>query len=429
MAEIPGNLDLEEITVDGRQIVRDEVSGRLIYQATGIPISYERGNYTVIEEEYDLPDSSSGVRTLQSNHIYIVNGSVSTADTLALQDNTILIGESAFASTLEYTGTGDFITATDSNIVIRNLNINLTNGGQALNLTDTLGSELLVEGVRFTNAGNLGIIDGYDSVFFIKNRLINYASGVSFSGALETLYITEGVFESPTATTDSIILDSAFSAENIIFSKIHFKDHDNTSSYAIFVDGGASINSEAIVTECVFTPNVSNKLRNFSSTDIGWNFNDNIGVDDSSSISEVSFDGNTTETTINTQGTWYKVVGFQSGSESLAQRFTYTHDSGNNTETITYDGLSDILGYYLAALSASSGSNNQDVEFSIFRNGALVNSSITPVTLDTAGTVYTATLNKIIPISNNDTVDLRIRNTSSTTNVTVHSVTQTIFDL
>lgn len=431
MAQISGPLDIQgPVTIDGRTVSRNPEND-LLELDSGTPISYERDDFQVVRSESDFPDPNNGVITLDPETYYELNGLVTTSNTIEFSQNSFLAGKNWSNDGLVYTGTGDAITnGTNVNVNMRFMVITCPNGGTALNLSADTTTEMFLELMAISDVGSIGTVDGFRVPTFNKVACEGYGDGVTFTGSSQKVFISQNVYRNPSSQTSSILFDGSINTEIVDLNGTYFKGHDSTSSNAIELEAGASINNFGIIRGNAFDADTSNQTVGFDSSTVGWAFSANTPVPNSSVRAQISFTGNTTETTINTQDEWVPIVGYGSNSGSVLERIDYIHDSGNDTAFFTYLGQRTGRPLAQTFISATGNSNSQTMEFAVFRriNGTwnVISETVTPVTLRTAGASQFLGLNTYINASTGDDFQIRCRNTGGTSNVTINSISTTV---
>jgi hypothetical protein len=431
MAQINGPLDVKgSTTIDGREISRDSETNRLVLE-DGTPISYERDQFQVVVSETDLPDPSNGVITLEPETYYEFNGLVSTDNTIEFSQNSYLAGKNWSNDGLIYTGTGNAITnGTNANVNMRFMVITCPNGGTALSISADQTTEHFMHLMVISDVGSVGTVSGFRVPTFSNVAFESYDEGLTLTGSSNKVFITKNVFREPSSTTSSILFDGSINTDIVDVSGTYFKSHDATSSNAIELASGATVNDFGIVRGNAFDDSTSNITVGFDQTTVGWSFNSNTPIPNSSVRAQISFNNNTTETTINTQDEWVPVVGYGANSDSVLERIAYTHDDTNDTAFFTYLGERTGRALNQSFISAAPANNNQNMEFAVFRRTNstwnIISSTVTPVTLRTAGDSQFLGLNTYVDANTGDDFQIRCRNTGGTGNVTINSISTTV---
>lgn len=117
---------------------------------------------------------------------------------------------------------------------------------------------------------------------------------------------------------------------------------------------------------------------------------------------------NATETTINSQDTWVKVSDFTAGE---TKDVTFSNSS-----------LTTVLGgdYQLVSAGvAQPGQANTDYEMAIFKDGGLIDKTDLKFRFGSTSNEPWAVSGFIINLTTNQTIDLRVKNTGGTQNITM----------
>jgi len=131
-------------------------------------------------------------------------------------------------------------------------------------------------------------------------------------------------------------------------------------------------------------------------------------------------EGNTSATTITSANTWFNFA------SNVAPILQYQSQLNNGlhlnlaTGKIEYTGETrwfSIQGH----IEVASG-NNQEIDIALFKNGTITPGSITKVVTTSGGKTSTTPGLSIVQLSNGDICDIRVNNTSGSTNITVKSL-------
>ena len=140
---------------------------------------------------------------------------------------------------------------------------------------------------------------------------------------------------------------------------------------------------------------------------------------------EISVAGNSTATTVTVQNTWYQVTIFDTNGLSSGTTPDHTNDHITIATTGTY--------LVTVSLSLLSGSGTSDVyECAVYKNdGAtqFANLIFDRQLAGGGGDVGSASISGLATLTAADTIELWIRNTSSTTDVTVENVTLSLVQI
>jgi len=141
-------------------------------------------NIIEVSQASDLP------ATLVADTTYVIRGTITTSSAVAVSnDGCAIIGGNRNIDKLIYTGTGAFLTVTDVNFTLRNLQLKATNGaGSIMSATNIVTSSsadnygrtkvLVIDSCEIRNTNDVWYIQGFELVD-INNVLIWYVTGSS----------------------------------------------------------------------------------------------------------------------------------------------------------------------------------------------------------------------------------------------------------
>jgi hypothetical protein len=125
-----------------------------------------------------------------------------------------------------------------------------------------------------------------------------------------------------------------------------------------------------------------------------------------------SLNGGTDVTTFALQNTYYKlsavtIVGLQGGglASSTTQRITNT---SANSKKVKLDATISI-----------TGSNNNNIHFAFFLDGALISSSEDDVTIPSGGRISSIPLQCLVEVPSNSYVEIYVKNSNATNQITL----------
>ncbi len=321
-----------------------------------------RDNYVLVKSEADFPTAVSSTITLNENVLYEINGNIIMANSLNLNNATIIgndIGEDIISK-----ATGSLFVGNKGG-ELKNITLNAS-GGMLFNLDDSAKTEeLLVIAVDVINSTSLGTIKGYELVSFTNCEYKGNTTGVTFDGIKnlilnnqEWLDSNNGTYETFTGAFDIIEKESGFS--NVYSGKT-----------AIDVSANPTLN-RGIMTGVVFD-GTGTYVNKYTTASNQFNFNNDWTIDSTSITSESDNDAcgyyymvnNTIVTPLVTSNV---AVGI-SGTTTASNLFRTT--AANNK--LTYVGAKCKEFELICTGTLNHTVNNARIyEFHIFKNGALV---------------------------------------------------------
>ncbi len=102
----------------------------------------------------------------------------------------------------------------------------------------------------------------------------------------------------------------------------------------------------------------------------------------------------------------------------------FTHSAGR----LTYTGARTKMFHIFASWSFSSGSVNQDVQMGVRKSGVIVTASIITRRLAVANDVGSSAMHAMITLATDDIIDIAVRNTTGSNNVTFDKLTLGVMD-
>lgn len=232
----------------------------------------------------DLPAAVAGVITLAANTTYWFNEATHAFGTnrMVLQDGTNIFGFGKTKTILTYTGSASFISGTNVNSVIRDLEIQGSSTGTGLSLSNTSAQSVYVEDVNFRSLGAAASIAG--GGFFARyNLVVNCVSaGFTFSGSLGSVILdvcsfralTSGLAGAYALKVQNGATGTSFRCYNGIFDGA-------ANHYGIWIDGTFTLSAGGILRGNIFSGNtLANRLSGVNGNSTGWTimYGENAGI-------------------------------------------------------------------------------------------------------------------------------------------------------
>ena len=358
----------------------------------------------------DLPAAVGGVITLLPDTTYYFLGDVDLAGArLVTSGTTCILGTSSETSSITSTGlTGQAVLTCEHTLPMRH--ITFKNCEVGVRLGDLADGQAAADwyGVNFLDCAiGVELLDVANFVF---------ATGAFLGGSQ---MVVKGTFGSAVFT-------------NSIFVS------DGTAKASLLVESTAVINRRVRLTSCVFVTFASSNSINFSATastpaqsyiletcnfsaggvylvgvessDNKALFKDNVGIENSSDLSQYYMSANATVTPITTSGVAVKVLGTTTSSPATS-KFTNTNNRA------TYTGALTTYFKTVATISVQSGNNNQ-IGVYVAKNGVIETSSEVYGTAGGSGRAENIVVQTILQLSQGDYVEIFVENSSSTQDIT-----------
>jgi len=131
-------------------------------------------------------------------------------------------------------------------------------------------------------------------------------------------------------------------------------------------------------------------------------------------------EGNTSATTITSANTWFNFA------SNVAPILQYQSQLNNGLHLNLATGKIEYTGetrwFSIQGHIEVSAGNNQEIDIALFKNGTIIPGSTTKVVTTSGGKTSSVPGLSIVQLSNGDICDIRVNNTSGSTNITVKSL-------
>ncbi len=268
-------------------------------------------NATVINSESGFPVQDATTITLEAGINYLLGADVISAKRFVYESGALFTANNQFGPTWTYTGSGNMFTGSDSNFTLSNITLKCASAN-FIDHTDSVGGTdvIVLDLVRIISCLKFGTIRDSQAVRINTSFSISSTDGLTITGSTNNnLVVRQFALFSSSASFVGIDLGSAIvnvEIQDLLFS---------APAGAFGVSGLASsgnipVGALAALTGCQFFGGMTGTgLENITSNDIRWSFRDNNTISDTNPDSLLSLVGNTTDTTISTQGVAVKVAG------------------------------------------------------------------------------------------------------------------------
>lgn len=367
-------------------------------------------NIVFVSSKDDLPTASGGVITLADNVTYFITTDLDlTGDRLVGGSDTTLIGGSSENCTLTSTGLGAGVPLLTTAYTTPIRHISFENVDTAFSIDGTARTVALDwTGVNFVNVPNVGSISTCDNLIFTKGSFLN-SGGLSLTGTIGTVAFNQSLFNCDSANTlfdlqAGLTITRRF---RIIYSSIICLSGET----GISLNASATIPTEGIILDTCNFAGGGTYLSGIDNQDNEALFVNNVGIANSSEVSQYYMNGNATATTISVQGDKYKAAGTTTSGANTS-KFT------NTDNRATYIGAITRPFFITATLSVTSGNNNQ-IGLYIAKNGTVLTESEIYITTNASGRAENGTVQTLATLTENDYIEIFVENDSSTTDITV----------
>lgn len=377
----------------------------------------------IVQQLSDFPTPVAGVITLEAGIIYIVTGIVNIlANRFVITNGANLCGYLSSHDGIVYTGTGTFITGGSSvNMFLTNLSFTATSGSSTFVEFTGAGSNTEVMSLNacvVNGFGTLGTITDVNIFAEFRTQFFGFTTGFSFLGTNQGDFFMSSMDHMPGAGTLTVIDFGTSTWGRIVIETAAFDVAAGQTAISGLADSGNFISSGSGSMSLSSFTGAGTYVSGWDNSDIQLRFlgnEGNNGVEDSVNRGAFTMQGNVTATTFLATSTPVKSLGtFKAQGLS---RFTFNTDG-----TLTYIGLETIRVSIMCSLSpTTTAGGNQDINFFVAKNGTVLADFLSAVRIKT-GEVKSVTIPAEVTLDTDDTLDLWVENTTSTTSVVVDAV-------
>lgn len=374
-------------------------------------------SFSFVNSADDFPAAVAGVRVLPAGSAYYLTTAVDLqGDRIECDGKCAIVGSSPEISQITSTGLASGTALITSTFSLTLSNVQIEEVGTALDLNASSNSDEALDwtSVNFLNVDTVGTITTYDN--FI-GQLIGFlnSGGLTFAGTFETVGFDNSLFNAAPGTT--VI---AFDAAAVITRRFRV---DSSSFVALAGETALSVpDTITIPTDGYILNGVNFSGGGTYQTGIvvdslASNFNDCIGITNTTYAGEITMQGNATETVISSTGVAVKVLG-TTVLNAITQKFTMP---ANNR--LTYVGAQTKT--FKVAISVSfTSNNNKKIGFFVAKNGSLILSSEAYFTSSNGSAALN--VQSLVTMETDDYIELFVENDTDTSNVTVETMSMII---
>lgn len=379
-----------------------------------ITSSIVRDNFVLVKSESDFPAAVNGIITLQTNTVYEINGTVTVANKINL-NNSWIQGVHAIDDKLVYTGaSGELFTGTAGGNLHKLSFTAATSGTRLFNL-DAAGANnnLIIENCYIIGCDNIGMVKSFAGTVYLNTIACLYNNnGISFQNdtnvVLENMLwdkTNRNIYEKFTGTFSII---QKVNGDMLVLSS-------NTAT-AFDVSGITGIRAGELKA-VLFTGNGTYKNGTFSKN---W---------------EVESTGLKTEKDDVASGNLYittpAITSFSASNTPVKVTCTTTSanlfrvtTSGSNR--LIYAGTKTRSFQVICSTTITASSNNKYFSFYIALNGTILPESRQTRKISTGADQGAISLSCIVNLSPGDYIELWVENNTDNTAMTVESMNMAI---
>lgn len=291
---------------------------------------------------------------------------------------------------------------------------------------------LIILNCTFLNSDGMGDISNYYVVLVEKISIIGFDDGMVFKGFFGVGYLANINAVNNNVGHTIITFDTTyFTFSRFQFFSNSFNIGTDVTNTAIEVIAGATIPNDGIgFLTCSFTGS-GTYLKGITPSDIRLYSKDNFEPSTknprevyNSIIAGGYYFSTATATTISTINTWYKLA----GTTTITTTERFNDDAGTNNRLL-YKGQESQKVLINFSGNFIDGTGTPIAQISIAKNGTVQTETIMRVDLNHSGGADNASITAILTLDRDDYVEVFIRNTTNTNNITCNFGQMTVIGL
>lgn len=373
-----------------------------------------RSNYVIVKSASDFPTAISGVRTLASNTIYEINGTVTLTDMIDL-NKTVIKGGDATEDILLYTPTsGELFTGTNGGSV-KNVTLAATGvGGKVFNINaGGANQNMIIENCFIANSNNIGTIRGFGGTVYLGTVAYqNNTNGITFQDNTNFVELNSLWDNTNHNTYEKFV--GTFNVLQILGGD-RLTLSANTAT-ALDITGITSL-SAATLKSAVFFGTGTFVNGSFSNMWEVETYGLNTEKDDVASGN--LYISTPVVTIFSANNTPTKVL----GTTTSAGLFRVTSSASNR---LTYTGNKGRRFQVICSLTGTQTSSNIIYSFYIAKNGIVLPESKQTVKLVNSTDQQSITVSCTVTVVPNDYLELWVENNTNTTSLSMPSMNMAI---
>lgn len=316
--------------VPGSGMAITKVGDIITFTATGAVLPATKA--ITVNQLSDFPAAVAGSIPLEPDTTYIIANAVTTADGFILQSSSAVVSFTKEAPTLTYTGTGTMFTLVDATAAINALNFDCPNG-KAFDCTDTTGNN---HGINISNSRLISCVDfgSFDSMRFVaifnSDCFSNSNTGPTFLGSgWGLISVNRLALTTESVTYTGVDLGNAASNAIELTDLLMAGPTGSVGIAGLSNSGNITAGNLGTISFCNFGGDMTPITNIDPVTDVRWTSIANDTIGDSRDDSLISIQGNTSVTTIATQGVPVLMAG--TWIDVSSSRFVVTLSGGRMT--------------------------------------------------------------------------------------------------
>jgi hypothetical protein len=413
MSDLPINVRFKDVTtlVGDEYIYLDSPSSDVAYRIPydSFTSTIFAGDVIYVSSKSDFPTPVSNVITLLAGKTYVLTTSVDLlGDRIVAGGVCNLFGLSSETSFLTSTGLGASTPLITSIYTIVIERISFKDVGTCFSIDGNTNLVALDwKAVNFINIPNVGVVNKCDNFIFDTGSFLG-SQGLRFTGTIGTIGLNNSLFRGIGTAGNIIELDASCVITRrfrIIYSSIIAF----SSTVGINVNASATIPTESYILDTINFSGGGTYISGLNHESNKTLFTNCVGIQNTASRGFMFMVNNGTDTTIGVTNVnvWVKASGTTTAGGLNAQ---FTHASNR----LTYTGALSQSFHIVVCANVRSSNTNQVISIGIAVNGAIITDSEMTIRTSNQNQEYPGATQYSINLTNNDYVELFVKNTNST---------------
>jgi len=367
------------------------------------------GNVVYVSSLTDFPTPVSDVITLVADTTYILTTEIDLLGSRLVAGGVCnLFGLSSEVSFLTSTGLDSSTPLITSIYTIVIERISFKDVGTCFSIDGNTNLVALDwKAVNFINIPNVGVVNKCDNFIFDTGSFLG-SQGLRFTGSIGTIGLNNSLFRGIGTAGNIIELDASCIITRrfrIIYSSIVAF----SSTVGINVNASATIPTESYILDTINFSGGGTYTSGLNHTSNKTLFTNCVGIQNTASRGFMFMVNNTTDTSIGIPNVndWVKASGTTTAGGLNAQ---FTHSSNR----LTYTGALSQSFHIVVCANVRTSNTNQVISIGIAVNGAIITDSEMTIRTSNSNQEYPGATQYSINLTNNDYVELFVKNTNST---------------
>ena len=378
-------------------------------------------NFIEINDVSDLPASSGGIITLVAGYTYLFLKHIDLLGArLVCGADTVIVGWSSENCSITSTGLSAATALVTSVYSLPIRNISFTHD-LVFNL-DGDGTTTALDwfGVNLLNCASGGTIKDYTNFVFGDGALLN-SGGFTFDGSIGTIAFSNSLFDTASTKTAINILSTCTISRRlrIIYSSFVTLSGETGVNF----NTSATVGDEKYILDTCNFSGGGTYTTGVDSTSNKALFANCVGITNTSTRGFLHMLDNTTATAITGTASYFKAAGTTTASSANSK---FTSPSSNR---LTYTGAFTQSFFVTVNCNVRTSVSTQTINIVIAKNGTNISESEMTILCAAGSTPSFGGTQCVVELTDNDYIELFVRNTSSVNNVIVSDLNMNVLKI